>query len=680
MIIEQTIVNDVKGSAFEAKVSSIDSSNSAKLFRILSGLYSDIRSSIIREYVSNALDSTVKAGTNEPILVDIQEDKLTIQDFGTGLSEEEMFEIYINFLTSTKENDNSAIGCMGLGSKCALNYQDSFSIISTKDELTTHYLYFKNENGLPELNKLIQVETTEANGVKIVIDLKSCDSDYFYGAVEKQLFYFPNVYLTGYSSNYNDRFNNRGYTDYEDFYISKEARGLNVTMGGVIYELNSNLLKPNTLRYFQGMSIKFEIGEITPTPSRESIDYTSSNIKKINDKISLIEKKLLDLFKVAAKTDTYKSTLKINYNDKLFELSTTNNFLNHNNIETHLASLDITWSKLMGYLDGCGFLASCYGSKYDKRYITINEVPIVMGKSNAKVSAYLKESNSVIFFFTKSKYKELTSKFLVYAKNAYYGHSFTNEEIKTLKKVLFTRDFLKIITVSEVEASQDYQDYYKKLEIIKEESVRARSNVRNIVVNYSNKMKESLSYLDLSKIFPNKKVVLLDSIGEYVSYYRHFTDYQFISVAPRFKYKLLTEFQDRFIVLTDLEKDHKAFSKIRLAYFNSMSYSDKTINLIKYLDKSLHKELKSLRQTNSFDMNILTAKIGETRLIDQKTIDKCLLRHDRVKIFNDYVNSTNETQYSWWSFSKFEIIRAISYFKFKRVRLELNYNLIHKLK
>ena len=199
MIIEQTIVNDVKGSAFEAKISSIDSSNSAKLFRILSGLYSDIRSSIIREYVSNALDSTVKSGTNEPILVDIQEDKLTIQDFGTGLSEEEMFEIYINFLTSTKENDNSAIGCMGLGSKCALNYQDSFSIISTKDGLTTHYLYFKNENGLPELNKLIQVETTEANGVKIVIDIKPRDSDYFYEAVGKQLFYFPNVYLTGYS-------------------------------------------------------------------------------------------------------------------------------------------------------------------------------------------------------------------------------------------------------------------------------------------------------------------------------------------------------------------------------------------------------------------------------------------------------------------------------------------------
>lgn len=680
MIIEQTIVNDVKGSAFEAKVSSINSSNSAKLFRILSGLYSDIRSSIIREYVSNALDSTVKVGTNEPILVDIQEDKLTIQDFGTGLSEEEMFEIYINFLTSTKENDNSAIGCMGLGSKCALNYQDSFSIISTKDGLTTHYLYFKNENGLPELNKLIQVETTEANGVKIVIDIKPCDSNYFYEAVRKQLFFFPNVYLTGYKPYDNDGFNNRDYTDYGDFYMSKESRNLNVTMGGVIYEINSNLLKPNTLRYFQGMSIKFDIGEITPTPSRESIDYTSSNIKKINDKISLIEKKLIELFKVAAKTDIYKSILTVDYNDKPFELYTNNSFLSYNNIETHLASLDITWSKLIGYLDSCGFLASCYGNKHDKRYATVKEVHIIMGKSSPKVRSYLKEGYDVLFFFTKSKYKELTSKFLVYAKNAYYGHSFTDEEIKTLKKVLFTRDFFKIITISEVEASQDYQDYCKKLDIIKEENVKVRSNVRNIVVNYSNKMKESLSYIDLSKIFPNQKIVLLDSIDEYVSYYRYFTDYQFISVAPRFKYKLLTEFPDRFIVLTDLEKDHKAFSKIRLAYFNSMSYSDKVTRLIKYLNKSLHKELEMLKPIYSFGEDILTTKIGETRLIDQKTIDKCLLRYDRVKIFNDYVNYTNETQYSWWNLSKFEVIRAIAYFKFKKVKLELNYNLIHKLK
>lgn len=68
----------------------------------------------------------------------------------------------------------------------------------------------------------------------------------------------------------------------------------------------------------------------------------------------------------------------------LFELNTVNNFLSYNNIETHLASLGITWSELMGYLDGCGFLALCYGSKYDKRYITINKVPIVMGKAMLK--------------------------------------------------------------------------------------------------------------------------------------------------------------------------------------------------------------------------------------------------------------------------------------------------------
>lgn len=96
MIIEQTIVNDVKGSAFEAKVSSIDSSNLAKQFKILSGLYSDIRSSIIREYVSNALDSTVKEGTNEPILVDIQEDKLTIQDLVLDLVKKRCLRFILN--------------------------------------------------------------------------------------------------------------------------------------------------------------------------------------------------------------------------------------------------------------------------------------------------------------------------------------------------------------------------------------------------------------------------------------------------------------------------------------------------------------------------------------------------------------------------------------------------------
>lgn len=76
-----------------------------------SNLYSNPKKSFIREIISNAWDSHVEANTTDiPVLVKIDEDKIIIRDFGTGLSVEKFKEYYCNIGSSTKRESNSYIG------------------------------------------------------------------------------------------------------------------------------------------------------------------------------------------------------------------------------------------------------------------------------------------------------------------------------------------------------------------------------------------------------------------------------------------------------------------------------------------------------------------------------------------------------------------------------------------
>ena len=160
-------------------------------YKILSdGLYKNKIGSIIRELLSNAYDSQKEAGNDVPIkivLPSMMNQQFVIRDFGTGLSDDDMKEVYTTYFLSTKSNDNKYIGGFGLGSKTPLCYnKEQFGVCSYYNGWKTSYLVYV-ENGVPTLQEMFKEETTEHNGLEISIGVEKSDIPMFISELKKFL-------------------------------------------------------------------------------------------------------------------------------------------------------------------------------------------------------------------------------------------------------------------------------------------------------------------------------------------------------------------------------------------------------------------------------------------------------------------------------------------------------------
>lgn len=157
----------------------------AELLR--SKLYAHPKRTLVQEYLANARDAQREVGhPNKPFLVTLPSEEdptLKIRDYGPGLSENRLLNVFLNYGSSTKRGNNNQTGGYGIGAKSAWAYTDSFVVISYINGTATHYLAHLAKSKVGTLEVLKNHETNESNGTEIQIGVEKDDIDEFIDAV-----------------------------------------------------------------------------------------------------------------------------------------------------------------------------------------------------------------------------------------------------------------------------------------------------------------------------------------------------------------------------------------------------------------------------------------------------------------------------------------------------------------
>lgn len=164
----------------------------AKMIDILSSkIYTDKIMAPVRELLCNAWDAHIDAGTEDtPIDVTITDSNdegtptFTIRDYGTGLSESQMRDLYTTYGASTKTSSNDFTGCMGLGSKAPFAYTKEFRVTSFYQGRKYMFVCSLNR-GMASITQFPSVPSDEPAGLLVSFDLETSDCYRFSSAVER---------------------------------------------------------------------------------------------------------------------------------------------------------------------------------------------------------------------------------------------------------------------------------------------------------------------------------------------------------------------------------------------------------------------------------------------------------------------------------------------------------------
>jgi hypothetical protein len=350
-------------------VSSFTMEGNEFAFRVLSdGLYQNKIGSMVRETCCNGTDSHAEAGKSDtPIsihLPDAEEPYYSIQDFGVGLDDRGVRDTFATYFKSTKRTNNNAVGAFGLGSKTPFAYTDAFTITAIKDGKSRMYSAYLNEDGVPAISNMGGEEeevyavlnddgevigemldqwtpTDLGNGVTITVPVTSTsDFTRFRNEVTNQLAFFPvkpTILNWQHPIAWMDwESSASSYLTLDNIMVGKADynstfRGLWVVQGPVGYKADVTLLaqhlSPDNNEFLSIIGdcalLRFSLGEIEVTPSREGLSYSKKTIAAIETLLDDGRKRLRSQMQaqVDALGDTWQTACRLNSNDTLRRLA-----------------------------------------------------------------------------------------------------------------------------------------------------------------------------------------------------------------------------------------------------------------------------------------------------------------------------------------------------------------------
>lgn len=290
----------------------ISLSDSAHIMTILRDtLYSDKILAVLREYGANAWDSHRMAGKPDlpikivlPTMVD---PSLTIQDFGVGLSKNDVFKVFTQYGASTKRDSDTAVGMLGIGSKSGFAYSDSFTVVSCHGGSRCTYVAVLDKTEKGVINLLNEEPCGEETGVSIQMAVRPNDIHEFTSKAKELYKYFkpapdinvelPKLPASQIALSKGAIFSTNEYRD--------DDQRWKAIMGCIPYRINLDQLVnfkgestlPKVARRISG-ALFFNIGDVQISASREELKYSDSTkaiiAKRLEELIEEYVKQTID--------------------------------------------------------------------------------------------------------------------------------------------------------------------------------------------------------------------------------------------------------------------------------------------------------------------------------------------------------------------------------------------------
>jgi len=284
---------------------------------LINGIYSNKMGAGIREYSTNARDGHARRGNlDKPFDIGLPTRAnpiFEVRDYGSSLSHREVFEVFTVLGESTKRDTNEETGCLGLGSKSAFAYTNTFNVTCWLHDEERNYVCYIGEAGKPKTSLVSTTPSKEERGMRVSYAVKLEDVGGFNKEASRQLRGFepqPNVIRKTEDYRAIDNANLLMEGDGWKIFATEKSKSFGYEVGkswaiqgSVAYPIDLNDpsmarrirkldsdrstdLRGKVERLLTGTDclIKFNIGEITMTTSREELQYNDMTCDNIVSK------------------------------------------------------------------------------------------------------------------------------------------------------------------------------------------------------------------------------------------------------------------------------------------------------------------------------------------------------------------------------------------------------------
>jgi hypothetical protein len=292
---------------------SIDAEDMRYISSLLRNNYSNTILATIRETYANAVDAN-KENNLSPERIEVKsptsfDQTFSVRDYGSGLSRDQIFNLYSKFGKSTKRNSNSLIGGYGIGRFAPLSYKDSFTVTSYYNGNKSIYSLYISEENDTKIDEVFSEPTSEANGICISVGVSKNDLTKFNQEIAS---FFSNFEVLPTFLNIQNHITKpeivasgvdwqirKSDSSYNSYSIGEQG----IVMGGIYYPINAELLDIKTeeyyawTKYLNKLVFIADIGSVSLHHSRESLEYNKTTKSYLKSRYQAFCKEFTDSIK-----------------------------------------------------------------------------------------------------------------------------------------------------------------------------------------------------------------------------------------------------------------------------------------------------------------------------------------------------------------------------------------------